>query len=364
MIFYLFKQNKDMRKILKFFIIGLSIIIAAFTFFLCYATFTDYQPEEKIVIADNSQNPSYLQIDSSISITTWNIGYCGLNAEMDFFYDGGVNVRPEKRVLESNIKKLIENLDKLAKSDFILFQEVDRKSKRSYYTDQLDTIVKYTEHYFPYYAKNYDVFHVPLPISNPMGMVQSGLLTMSKFLPKNSIRYSFPGNYAWPKKIFMLDRCFLVNRYYLPLDKQLLVINTHNSAFDDGSLRKQQMEYLREFILAEYKSGNYVVVGGDWNQCPPESPKDFDDYHFDKENFMPIEHAYLPEDWNWAFDEKLPTSRRTDSPYEKDKSKTTLLDFYLVSPNIEVVSVKTINLEFEISDHQPVEMKFILKTSK
>jgi hypothetical protein len=26
---------------------------------------------------------------------------------------------------------------------------------------------------------------------------------------------AFPGNYSWPMSLFMLDRCFLVNRYTL-----------------------------------------------------------------------------------------------------------------------------------------------------
>ena len=29
------------------------------------------------------------------------------------------------------------------------------------------------------------------------------------------------------------------------------------------------MEYLKKMLELEYSQGNYIVVGGDWNQCPP-----------------------------------------------------------------------------------------------
>src|SRR3712207_9581560 len=47
-------------------------------------------------------------------------------------------------------------------------------------------------------------------------------------------------------------------------------INTHCSAYDKGGKMKlEQMKYLSQFIDSEYKKGNYVLVGGDWNQLMP-----------------------------------------------------------------------------------------------
>ena len=83
-----------------------------------------------------------------------------------------------------------------------------------------------------------------------------------------------------------------------------MLINVHHSAYDaDGSLKRQEMAYLKELLLAEYKKGHYVIVGGDWNQCPPYFPFD---------SFKPGETAgyqqlnipsdYVPKDWLWAYD--------------------------------------------------------------
>ena len=73
----------------------------------------------------------------------------------------------------------------------------------------------------------------------------------------------------------MLDRCFMVNRYPLENGKELLVINTHNEAFDPGEIRKAQMAYLKEFLLSEYAKGNYIIAGGDWNMSPPDFKPEF-----------------------------------------------------------------------------------------
>jgi endonuclease/exonuclease/phosphatase family metal-dependent hydrolase len=48
-------------------------------------------------------------------------------------------------------------------------------------------------------------------------------------------------------------------------------------------------------------------------------------------------------------------------PYQKGKTKTTIIDFYVVSPNVEVKAVHTIATGFKFSDHQPVIMKVTLK---
>src|SRR5690606_33678797 len=124
-----------------------------------------------------------------------------------------------------------------------------------------------------FFAPNYKVSRVPIPILEPWnayGKVLSGLATYSRFQPYQSTRLQLPGSFAWPTRIFQLDRCVAVHRYRLSNGKELVVMNVHNSAYDaDGALKRQEMAFLRELFLEEYGKGNYVLAGGDWNQCPP-----------------------------------------------------------------------------------------------
>jgi len=155
----------------------------------------------------------------------------------------------------------------------------------------------------------------------------------------------------------MLDRCFLVERHPLSNGRQLVVINTHNSAYDDGALKKGQMEYLKNFLVSERAQGNYVIVGGDWNQTPYGFEHDIPGYKFDTINLTHIEKDYPSTEWHWAFDTKVPSNRRVTTPYDRSTSLTTVIDCFLLSPNVELENVQTMDLDFRYSDHQPVQMR-------
>jgi endonuclease/exonuclease/phosphatase family metal-dependent hydrolase len=330
-----------------------------FALFVVYGTISDYRPDEKILLFEQADAP--VLTDSIFDLMIWNIGYCGLGHEMDFFYDGGEQVRSEEATLKTNLLHVLEYTSSLDSCDFFLFQEVDVKSKRSYRINQLDALVNHFEGYHAAFGKNYDVFFVPMPVTSPYGKVLSGIATMGRMEPLSSVRHSFPGNYAWPKGTFMLDRCFLVNRYPIAGGRQLLVVNTHNSAYDDGTLRKGQMDYLREFLVDEYDKGNYIIAGGDWNQTPAGFEPEFENNIFDTIQLAYIEEGYLSGDWTWFYDPTVPTNRRVAIPYDPAASPTTVIDYYLLSPNILPIDIQGVNLGFIPSDHQPVLIKVKLK---
>jgi len=73
-----------------------------------------------------------------------------------------------------------------------------------------------------------------------------------------------------------------------------------------------------------------------------------------------IEPDFFPEGWQWVFDPEVPSNRDVNQPYTKGKTPTTIIDFFVVSPNLEVIDVKTQDLGFEWSDHHPVRMRFRL----
>ncbi|MDF1550254.1 MAG: hypothetical protein P1P88_20675 [Bacteroidales bacterium] len=348
-----------MKKILK--ILGYIILFLALAFagLILTAVITDYKPELTTLVAEKEKVQN-LPDTLEFTIVNWNIGYCGLDKSMDFFYDGGEQVRPPEINVHKNLAGVVNFLKSQDSIDFFLLQEVDKKSKRSYRIDEYDSIASQFTNYQAYFGTNYDVFFVPTPPTNPYGKVVSGLMSLSRFEANIVVRHSFPGNYGFPKGLFMLDRCFLVKRFPLENGKELLIINTHNSAYDDGSLRKGQMNYLKSFLLDEYSKGNYILVGGDWNQCPPKIKKDIPGYVFDNDDFSEINEDYLPSTWKWIYSENLPTNRRVMKPYDQKTSPTTIIDFFLISPNIENISITNIDLGFQFSDHQPVKAKFKL----
>jgi endonuclease/exonuclease/phosphatase family metal-dependent hydrolase len=344
-----------MKKLFKIILGLLLLLLLGFVGLVGYATVSDFQPDPTTLVFEK-KDAEAISEQRSYRFLIWNIGYGGLGRDMDFFYDGGKQVRSSKKNVEKNITAIESFIARQNDIDFFLLQEVDKKSKRSHSIDGYSKIAKISPQFHSSFGKNYDVFFVPVPVSDPLGSVLSGLQTLSLFEPISVVRHSFPGNYAWPQGLFMLDRCFLVSRYRLETGKQLLVINTHNSAYDDGTLRSNQMAYLKNFLIHEYEKGNYVIVGGDWNQCPPGFSPEFDRNLMDNKNRLDIKKDYLPK-WKWVYDNRIPTNRRLVTPYDEKTTLTTVIDFFLISPNIEMLMVQGIHLDFEHSDHHPVKLE-------
>ncbi len=348
-----------LKKVFKAILVTDLIIAGALALIIIYAEFSAYRPKEKTTIEVN-ETPGQIPDSASLSFLTWNIGYCGLDKDMDFFYDGGKKVFTPKMQCAKNLSAVMKFLKSNDSIDFIFLQEIDRKSRRSYDIDEYAMLTNHLKFGSAAFAINYKVFFVPVPLTSPMGKVLSGISTLSKIIPSSAVRYAFPGKYGFPKQLFMLNRCFMVNRYPIKNGKELLVINTHNEAFDPGSIRKAQMEFLKDFITTEYNKGNYIIAGGDWNQAPQGFIPEFRDYKVNTGQ-MAIPSDYLSAEWKWVYDNKTPSNRSVLAAWDPASTTTTVIDYFIISPNIKEISVKCIDLGFENSDHNPVLMKVKLK---
>jgi len=342
-------------------IICLGIILAIYILgVLLLGLITEFKPPqvEEIEIQKNDQKS--IQAGQVLSLLSWNIGYGGLGKEMDFFYEGGQKVRPDTILSTKYLNGLKSFLNKQDSLDFILLQEVDFNSKRSYGVNQADAISAILTDFNKISAVNYFSNYVPVPFFNPMGKVKSGLVTWSKYALESAKRVSTPGKYSLPKRLFILKRCLLISRYEFDNGKELVLINLHNSAFDDADeLRKAEMEFIKQFITEEYEKGNYVIAGGDWNQNPPDLNLE-QIKQYKPRNVWPINKDFLPNGWNWAYDPSIPTNRDVHEPFNIQSSTCTVLDFFITSPNIKIIETRTTDLGFEFSDHQPVLIKLKL----
>lgn len=361
------KQNRPLRR----WLFGSFILLLLyFSSILAYGWYSDWQPgpEPQALVMDRSAEAKILT-DSVLTLLTWNVGYGGLGAESDFFYDdqgmwysGNSMIRSTRPLVEKNLNGALDLFKELRDSvDFFLLQEADRESDRSYRIRQYDAYQEALPGFMADFALNFKCPRVPIPLLEPWhsyGSVLSGLATFSRFQASEATRHQLPGHYPMPDRMFQLDRCAALHRYPAKNGKDLVVINLHNSAYDpDDKIKAIQLPYLRDLALNEYSKGNYVILGGDWNQCPP---------HFRFDQFMPgntqgyvqgnLPPDFFPEDWTFAYDPTVPSNRKVRDPYVKGESFETLIDFFLVSPNVQVKSLKGIAQGFQFSDHQPVLM--------
>lgn len=339
-------------------------LIAVVVIFLIYVTAVDYKPPAQVELQTNSNNnPATLKQGEPFTVTTFNIGYAGLDRDQDFFMDGGTMSRSRStEQTETNLKAIIDFLSN-NKSNLYMLQEVDTNSSRSNRINEYLRISRALKQYSDTFAFNYKVPWVPVPITHPMGAVNSGLLTLSKFTSTSHKRYDLPGDESWPVQLFELDRGFIESRFQVSNGKELVMINLHLSAFDKGgTIRKQQLEFLEDYINREVMKDNYLIIGGDWNHALPGTDHNkFVTKQEWPEWLQPFPETFGPDGFQWALDPSTPTVRTLDIAYQEGVNFLSVIDGFLVSSNVEIANVTGHDLKFEHSDHNPVTATLILK---
>ena len=352
-----------MKKILKVLLILVLIVIAAAALLFGWLTAAEYRPApvEDAEVLRTGENAS-LALGDSVTVLSWNVGYGGLGKDSDFFMDGGKDSKSADR---ETVGRYLEGIHRTIVDedpDLVLLQEVDTDSSRTYGIDERGLLAQGMSSQT--FAYNYSCPFVPIPVP-PIGKVHSGLFTMTNGVDiERAERISLPCPFTWPTRVANLKRCLLVS--YLPVagsDKQLVLVNLHLEAYDDGEGKVAQTNQLREFITAEYEKGNYVIAGGDFNQIFPGSLARYPNTH--PENWEPgvLDANLLPDGWALAYDLRTPTCRLLNQPYDPSDTVGTqyyVIDGLIVSPNLTVKSVETIDAQFENSDHNPVRLELVL----
>lgn len=302
-----------------------------------------------------------------IKIMTWNIGYGALGDNADFFMDGGKSVYTAD---EARVRRNMENIrEEILEEDADVYfiQEIDRESDRSRRINELREVRKTLDEeagakYQTMFASNFRTLYVPFPIP-PIGKVDSGIMTASCFRCQRADRIKLPCPFKWPVSTVNLKRCLLVTRVRLSgSQKYLVLINLHLEAYDDGEGKIEQTKALHKIMKQEYDAGNYVVVGGDFNQT--FDTVDMSDYPVFPGNWQAglIHVSDFEPDFRPYMDNVVPTCRSLDKAYNGSMDhQFYMIDGFMVSDNVKVNSIETKDLGFISSDHNPVVMEFVLK---
>lgn len=340
------------------------VAVVGFLGFAVYLTITEYKP------GDNNPVPmegkaQYKTIEKKqLTLITWNMGYCGLGQNADFFMDGGTHVMSaSKNEVQDNLTAIAEKLQSES-PDIVLLQEVDLDSKRSYYINQIEYLKSQLPGYQSMFASNYKVAYVPYPLPT-IGKVDSGIATLSNVEAQSAVRIKLPCPFTYPLSLGNLKRGLLVSRYLIAgEEKELVVINLHLEAYDSGEGKIAQTAILKELLEQELNKGNYVIAGGDFNQIFSEEV--LDKYPIRSEDLWEpgkIEQEEFDERLQFVEDWSVPSCRSLNESYQdadKDTFQYYMLDGYILSDNLKVTEIKTEDLGFENSDHNPVILKLTM----
>ena len=365
-----FSIQKICKKILIFLCVLILILLVIVLGFLGYLKITEYNPKKiEILKVENKEketkedkNNNY-ELNTEYKLLSWNVGFFGMDKNIDFFMDGGKMVFPiSQKQVEENILKAIEEIKK-ENPDIINLQEVDKYSKRTGFMDQVKILnEKFKQNSI--FAYNMKVKFVPYPIP-PLGQMETGIYSSSKKEILNPERHQLPIAFKYPVRLSNFKRAFTVSYSNINgSDKKLVLLNAHLDAYDDekSGFKKKQTEEILNFMKKEREKGNYVILSADFNQNLKMLNKD--------------EMEKIPSNlWRASnFDTELlsdkfkllhpneNTARLNNKPYKKGSENTYyyIIDGFVVSDNIKVNEIKVNDLDFQNSDHNPVVLKFEL----
>lgn len=374
-------MDKKVKNIFKLLGGILAVIALGVIIFVVVLTITEFKPDdvEKISVvaagsevqdadmddADTLENGGRLNVKElsdgdSVRVMTWNTGYAALGENADFFMDGGKSVSSsDKETVQENLEAISEQIEE-SDPDIVFMQEVDVDSKRSHYINELDAITGNLTGYSSSFAENYKTLYVPYPLLT-IGKVDCGLATLSKYEVSDCKRISLPCPFGYPMRLCNLKRCLMVSR--VPIegsDKELVLVNLHLEAYDDGDGKAAQTQQLKKLLEEETEKGNYVIAGGDFNQ-------EFSNYDnsaypiINDDVWTPgeIDTDEFSDNLSFVTDNSTPSCRSLDRPLKgndasPDKFQYYMIDGFIVSDNLSVESVETLDLDFKNSDHNPI----------
>ncbi|MCR4703361.1 MAG: endonuclease/exonuclease/phosphatase family protein [Saccharofermentans sp.] len=352
---------KIVKGVLKTLLVIVLVLVVLLAALLIWLTVVEYRPEaeENVAVCQLSDATDSLSAGDQIKIVAWNIGYGALGDNADFFMDGGkmVYTADEDRVKE-NLNAIISEV-KAQDPDILLLQEIDLNSDRSYHIDETKyfDMPGYNNYAF---ANNFKVAYAPFPVP-PMGSINSGIATYSCYPTTSATRVSLPCPFSWPIRTFNLKRCLLITRIPVEGGKELVIVNLHLEAYDDGEGKAAQAQMLMDILSSEASKGNYVIAGGDFNQSfsnVESKNKVF------PEQWQPAAMDVSPyeNDWQFIMTNEIPTCRSLYTPLVGNESglQYYMIDGFILSKNISVDSYSIHDLGFANSDHNPQMLNITL----
>lgn len=343
----------------------LFVVLGAYVFYV-FHTYYRLPDNLTLEVSRNGENTYFdedfgLREGGDYLILTYNIGFGAYRKDFSFFMDGGKSswAKDEESVI-AGVSAMAEIINDVS-PDFILLQEVDRGSTRSYQVDELEILNQFIKGYYYDFAQNYDSPFLFFPPWQPHGASVSGLVTYSREGFKDTRRRSLPISESFSKFVD-LDRCYSISRIPTENDRQLCIYNMHMSAYGSSDeIRAGQLAMLYGDMEADYKKGNYVICGGDFNHdLKTQTQENAPEWAY------PFPRESLPEGFSMAIDSANPSDvahnscRNANEPYQEGRTYTVTLDGFIVSDNMEVNFYQNMDWGYEYSDHDPVLMQFIL----
>lgn len=318
------------------------------------------------------QDVPMLKSGQTLKVLSWNVQYMAGKGYV-FFYDlldgSGPDTRPAKDSVSLTIKE-VARVIKQEDPDIILLQEIDEGAARTDKEDQLKRLLglinkDYQCHCSAFYWK---ASFVPHP--KVMGSVGMKLATISKYKIKEGIRHQLaliPQNLLMQQ--FNIKRAVLETRLPVEGEKELVVFNTHLSAFAQGTnTMENQVAQVNKMLQEKTKQGHAWLIGGDFNLLPPGEAYEQLSKHQKKYYKPQTEIASYFKDYQAVPNMSQTTGEQRSAwfthfpndPSVKQPDRT--IDYLFFAKNITLGKTSVGQKDtWRISDHLPLMVEFHLQ---
>jgi len=332
-------------------VLSLAVLAAAIAVYVAAFLVLNHQVSASARDIQRTEAADLPEAGATLDVLIWNVGYGGLGAGSDFVSDGGTHMfPPSRRAVRDNVAGIESFLISEADADVVLVQELARAGPVNYWIDVCARVEHALRDRDNTFFADFKTRLMPWPLRMVHGQ---GLFS------EHAV--SDTGVVALPAEddgIFGVRRRYASPFVRLAGDANWTIASVHLAAFDeDATVRTRQLRELMAWAESEYRSGRRVVIGGDWNFQIAET--DFS--HTTDERFLfwlfPFPQDALPQGWRIAADSAIPSVRTNHQPYTAGENYVTTIDGFIVSPNVEIVSVRGFDLGFAHADHQPVRVR-------
>lgn len=353
-----------MKKVLSW-LVGL--VVSVLVLFSAWVYLSTYHPPE--VEQEKVHSPEglpVLQAGQTVKLLSWNVQFMAGNQNNHFFYDDGLDPWPSAQTVKDITQRVAAYISE-QDPDFVLLQEVDDVAKRTHFQDQTQSLRKLLPQYKAYTETFYwKADYVPHPAIK--GRVGMKLVVLSKYALKNATRFALPAITTDDvlRRQFNLKRA--MQQVHVPLQdgQELVLINTHLSAFAQGSDTMQRQIAKVMGRLETMSSGERWILAGDFNLLPNDaalaSYTELRSHYNDQgTELYPLINQYPsipslkdieanPELW-FTYMSSLDPLRRPDRT----------IDYIFYSPRLEKQQGKVLRGDaMALSDHLPLVIAFTL----
>ena len=339
-------QNRAVR------IIG-AVCIALVVFLIINAVLnasSNFKPQNiEDIKAEGIKSDAYIS-DEKIRLLSFNTGYGALGDEESLKAEGGQGKRASSENIIKNLRGILEIVN-LSNADVVLLQSVDTDSYRSRYIDELSFYTQ-EERFNSAFAIDYKCRSTSLLFPNRR--VESGNLTLSKSSILMAKRVSLPN---FKNGASNPRRCLLVTEFGVKdSEKKLYVINFQLDKYLTAEQIKEQTHAAFSYAELCYQNGDYVILGGSFNRSFEYTQERYPLSDRNRWNPDILSTGEVLSGWNLAYDPAVATARILSSGFDNDSEEKQVYvsDGFLVSPNLEVSMVVTVDQEFRYSSNNPV----------